>query len=155
MASHGEVSAMTPSEIKAAGAQLLETVMNQGNIAALDQFLGPDFVDHSPFPGLPPTGEGLKAAVGGLRAAFPDIHYTLDQEIVEGDKLVHLVTARGTMTGALMGIPATGRQASWQEVHIVRLSGGKVVESWAVVDQLGMLVQLGVMPAPGGTPVPA
>ena len=59
------------------------------------------------------------------------------------------------MTGALMGIPATGRQASWQEVHIVRLFGGKVVESWALVDQLGMLVQLGVMPAPGGTPVPA
>lgn len=146
---------MTPAEIKAAGKQLLETVMNQGDIAAFDQFFAPDAVDHSPYPGAPPTREGMKGSITQFRGALPDLHYTIDKEIVEDDMLVHLLTGHGTMTGSLMGIPPTGKSATWQEVHIVRLAGGQVVESWAIVDQLGMLIQLGVVPAPGGAPVPA
>jgi predicted ester cyclase len=147
--------AMTPTEIKAAGAQLLETAMNQGNVDALDLFMAPTFVDHSPYPGAEPTREGMKGSITRFRAALPDLHYTIDAEIVEGDQLVHLITGHGTMTGPLMGIPPTGRSATWQEVHIVRLADGQVVESWSVVDQLGMLIQLGVVPAPGGAPAPA
>ena len=146
---------MTPAEIKAAGAQFLETVMNQGNVEALDQFLAPTFVDHSPWTGAAPTAEGMKGSITRFRAALPDLHYTIEDEIVEGDKLVHFLTGHGTMTGPLMGIPPTGQSATWQEVHIVRLAGGLVAESWAIVDSLGMLIQFGVMPAPGGAPVSA
>src|SRR3954453_20060018 len=62
---------MTPAEIKAAGAQFLETVMNQGNVAALDQFLAPTFVDHSPWTGAAPTAEGMKESISRFRAALP------------------------------------------------------------------------------------
>jgi len=146
---------MTPAEIKAAGAEFLETVMNQGNVAALDQFMAPTFVDHSPYPGAPPTAEGMKGSITQFRSALPDLHYTIDDEIVEGDTLVHMITGHGTMTGPLMGIPPTGKSATWREVHIVKLEGSQITGAWSVVDQLGMLVQLGIVPAPGGTPVTA
>jgi len=146
---------MTPEQMKAAGAQFLETAMNQGDVSVLDRFMAPTFVDHSPYPGASPDREGMKGSITRFRAALPDLHYTIDEEIVEGEKLVHLITGHGTMTGPLMGIPPTGQSATWQEVHIVRLAGDQIVESWSVVDQLGMLIQFGVVPAPGGAPVSA
>src|SRR5215831_2284898 len=145
---------MTPAEMKAAGVQFLETVMNQGNVAVIDQFMAPTFVDHSPYPGAAPTAEGMKGSITQFRAALPDLHYTIDDEIVEGDTLVHMLTGQGTMTGPLMGIPPTGKSATWHEVHIVKLDGNQITDAWSVVDQLGMLIQLGVVPAPGGAPVP-
>jgi len=95
----------------------------------------------------------MKGSITQLHAAVPGLHYTIEHKIVEGDKLVHFITGHGTMTGPFIGIPPTGQSATWQEVHIVRLAGAQVVESWAVVDSLGMLIQFGVMPAPGGAPV--
>jgi predicted ester cyclase len=62
---------------------------------------------------------------------------------------VQRVTVSGTMKGAFMGTPATGKKATWSEIHIVRLANGKVVEHWANVDQMGMMQQLGLMPTPG------
>ena len=83
-----------------------------------------------------------------LRAAFPDLHYTVDDVVAEGDKVVQRVTGSGTMHGPLFGMPATGRSASWSEIHVSRFDGGKVVEHWSVTDQLGMLQQLGLTAAP-------
>jgi predicted ester cyclase len=91
----------------------------------------------------------LKAFATAVRAAFPDFHYTVEDEIAEGDKYVVRLTARGTMQGAFLGMPATGKQATWTEVHVARVVGGKLAEHWACIDQLGMLQQLGVIPAPG------
>jgi predicted ester cyclase len=68
---------------------------------------------------------------------------------------VHRLTARGTMKGDFMGITATGKQATWTEIHIARTANGQLVEHWGLVDQLGMLVQLGVVQAPGRVPVTA
>ena len=64
-------------------------------------------------------------------------------------------TASGTMTGAFAGMPATGKRATWTEIHIGRVADGRVVEHWGLVQELGMLVQLGVIPAPGRVPVAA
>jgi predicted ester cyclase len=64
-------------------------------------------------------------------------------------------SASGTMTGEFGGMPATGKRATWTEIHIGRVANGRLVEHWGLVDQLGMLVQLGIVPAPGRVPVSA
>ena len=91
--------------------------------------------------------------LAALRAAFPVFSYTLDDEIAEGDRVVHLLTGLGTMQGDFQGMPATGKQATWQEIHIGRFKEGKIEEHWAVIDQLGMLQQLGLFPTPGQGPL--
>jgi predicted ester cyclase len=99
---------------------------------------------------MPPTAQGQKAFVTMFRAAFPDLHYTIDDTVAEGDRLVQRTTAHGTMKGDFMGMPASGKEATWSEIHIVRFDAdGKAVEHWGVVDQLGMLAQLGFAQAPG------
>jgi len=127
-------------------------VINQGKFDLLDELLTTDFVDHAPREGVPPTREGLKQTIVELKTAFPDVRYTIKDAIVCGDQVVHRLSATGTMTGDFMGIPATGKPATWTEIHIGRAVNGRLTEHWGVVDQLGMLVQLGVVPAPGRVP---
>ncbi len=81
--------------------------------------------------------------------AFPDLHVTLDDIIVEGDKAAIRFTGTGTHKGELMGIPATNKKATWSSVEIDRFAGGKFVESWERFDTLGVMQQLGVVPTPG------
>ena len=140
---------MGTQENKASASRFLEEVINKGNFAFIDELSSPNFVDHSAPPGAPPTPEGLKGFMAMFRAAFPDLHYTLEDSIAEGDKVVQRTTARGTMKGDFMGMPASGKTATWSEIHITRFENGKAIEHWAVVDQLGMLAQLGFAQAPG------
>jgi predicted ester cyclase len=81
--------------------------------------------------------------------AFPDLHFTVEDIIAEGDKVVTRLTCRGTQQGAFMGIPPTGKQATVTAIDINRFAGGKSVEHWLNMDTLGLLQQLGVIPAPG------
>lgn len=124
-------------------------IWNLGKVELIDQLYAPEYVDRTPQAGFAPTLDGLKKAVTALKAGFPDLRYTLDDSIYAGDKLVHRVTASGTMTGEFNGMPATGKSATWTEIHIGRVVDGRIVEHWGVVDQLSMLVQLGIIPAPG------
>jgi len=140
---------MSTEENKAVGRRLVEEVLNKGNVAAVDEYFAADYVDHSVPPGIPPDREGLKMFFTAFRAAFPDLHYHIDDEIAEGNMLVHRLTGHGTMQGEFQGMPATGKHATWSEIHIGRLAGGKLAEHWANVDQLGMLQQLGLAPMPG------
>jgi predicted ester cyclase len=141
---------MGTQENKASGRRFLDEVINRGNLAVIDELAGPNYVDHALPPGVPPGNEGQKAFVTMFRAAFPDLHYTTDDEVAEGDRLVQRVTAHGTMKGDFQGMPASGKEATWSEIHIVRFDAdGKAVEHWGVVDQLGMLAQLGFAQAPG------
>jgi len=140
-------------DVKRTAERIPLEVLNTGRFGVLDEILATNFVDHSPQPGVAPTREGLKESLSALKTAFPDVRYTIDDAIVCGDQIVHRVSATGTMTGDLMGIPATGKRASWTEIHIARGVDGRLTEHWGLVDQLGMLVQLGVVPAPGRTPV--
>lgn len=124
-------------------------IWNLGKVELIDELFAPEYVERTPQAGFAPTRDGFKKAVTALKAGFPDLRYTLDDSIYAGDKLVHRVTASGTMTGEFNGMPATGKRATWTEIHIGRVVNGRIVEHWGVVDQLGMLVQLGVIPAPG------
>ena len=143
---------MTPAENKAAAQRFIDEILNRGNVAIIDEAVSPDIVDHQPPPGVPPGREGLKLFLTSFRGAFPDLHYTVVEAIAEGDRVVQLTSARGTMKGDFAGMPASGKTATWDEIHISRFKDGKVVEHWGVVDQLGMLQQLGFAQAPGQQP---
>lgn len=134
---------------KASAKRFVDEVVNKGNLALIDELVAPDFVDHSDVPGAPNTRDGVKVIIGMLREAFPDLHATVEDVIAEGDKVVQRTTAHGTMTGPMMGMPPSGKSATWNQVHIIRFRDGKEVEHWAVVDQLGLLQQLGFAEAPG------
>jgi predicted ester cyclase len=125
-----------------------EEIFNQGNLAMADELFAADFIEHAPLPPGWPTGlAGVKQFVTMVRTAFPDFHYTVEEMIAEGDKVAGRVTAHGTHQGEFMGIPPTGKQATWTETHIGRYAGGgKLAEHWVSGDQLGMLQQLGVIP---------
>ena len=130
-------------------------VLNTGNFGLLDELLVPEFVDHTPVGGVAPTREGLKASAKALRTAFPDIRYTIEDSIAYGDQIVHRLSATGTMTGEFMGIAPTGKSATWTEIHIGRGVNGRLTEHWGLANELSMLVQLGIVQAPGRVAVPA
>ena len=121
---------------------------NEGRLEVVDEVMSDDMVDHSMQPGLPPGREGVKALITAVRSAFPDLKNTVIRQIAEGDIVVQQIHSSGTMTGDYMGMKATGKSATWEAVHIARVKDGKIVEHWSVQDQLGMLQQLGLAPAP-------
>ena len=128
-------------------------VYNQGKFELIDQLVASDFVDHFTQPGIAPTRDGFKQMALELKTAFPDLHYVIEESIESGDRIVQRLTASGTMKGTFMGMPATGKRAYWTEIHISRVVNDRIVEHWALADQLVMLVQLGLVPVPGKTPV--
>jgi steroid delta-isomerase-like uncharacterized protein len=141
---------MTTEANKANARRFIDEVVNRGNVAVIDELAGPNYVDHTAPPGVPADREGQKAFVTMFRAAFPDLHATIEDQVAEGDRLVQRVTSHGTMRGDFQGMPASGKEATWSGIHIVRFDNdGKAVEHWGVVDQLGMLAQLGFAQAPG------
>ena len=123
-------------------------ILNKSNFGLIDEIYSPTYVEHTPQPGVPPTREGFKQTVVELKKAFPDLYYTIDDAIESGDRIVHRLTASGTMKGDFAGMPATGKHATWTEIHIGKVVNGRLTEHWGVVDQLSMLVQLGVVPSP-------
>jgi predicted ester cyclase len=128
-------------------------IINEGKFGLIDEIYAADYVENTPQPGVPPTREGFKQTAIALKTAFPDLHYVIEDAIESGDRIVHRLTASGTMKRDFAGMPATGKHATWTEIHIGRVANGRLVEHWGLIDQLGMLVQLGVVPAPGRVPV--
>lgn len=128
--------------------RLYSTLMAEGDTHAADAILAEKFVDHD-VPGHNGDGtrENLKAAVLGVRAAFPDIKPQLFELLAEGDLVSVRVQAGGTHSGApFMGIAPTGKRMQWKEVHIFRCKDSKLVEHWGVFDLLSILQQLGAFP---------
>ena len=125
--------------------------MAKGDTAAADAILADVYVDHN-IPGHEGDGtrEDLKAAVLGVRAAFPDVMPVLHETLGEGDLVSVRVSAGGAHTGEpFVGIPAGGERIDWNEIHIFACRDGRIVEHWGVFDMLGILQQLGAVPMPG------
>lgn len=139
---------MSTEENKAAASRAFE-VFNKGDLSLVNEFIATDYVGHSP--GMPDFNgpEGFKQFVTMFRTAFPDINLTIEDTFAEGDKVVNRMTSRGTHTGELMGIAATGKQVAMTGMVISRYVGGKQVEAWISMDLLGMMQQLGVVPPMG------
>jgi steroid delta-isomerase-like uncharacterized protein len=130
--------------------RLFEEAFEQGNLAVLDEIIAPNQVNGGPgaLPGMPSGPEGTKMLITAYRNAFPDLHFTIDEQIAEGNTVVTRWTAHGTHNGELAGLPPTGKPATVVGMGVDRIENGKIVESWGLFDQFGMLQQLGVIPAP-------
>lgn len=123
--------------------QFIEEVLNKRNVEAAGEYFAEDMVELVPFPGQGPGLAGLKEVLRGLHAAFPDMHWTIEEQIAEGDQVMSRFTWSGTHSGSFMGMPATGRRVSVWGMVIDRLAGGKVKETRLLMDGLGMMRQLG------------
>jgi predicted ester cyclase len=136
---------------KATYRRWFEEVVNSGDLGLADSLLAPDYRLH--FPGLPgPVDrEGHKQLVMGFRTGFPDWVETVEDVIGEDDKVVIRVTGRGTHDGEFQGIAPTGRPVTATGIGIGRLTDGRIVESWAAYDALGLLQQLGALPTPSAS----
>jgi predicted ester cyclase len=102
----------------------------------------------TPMPTDKTGAELLKEVFTTLLRAYPDLHITIEDMIEEGDKVVMRDTVTGTHRGELMGIAPTGRSVSYNEIFIARFEGGRIAETWGVVDVLSQMRQLGVLPSP-------
>lgn len=126
--------------------RLYDDVLNRGDLAAADELIAPDAVDHEAGPDGPPALETMKGFVTALRTGFPDLRVAVEDVIAEGDLVACRTTMTGTHTGGFMGMPSTGRAVSVPGVDFMRFRDGKVVEHWGITDQLSLLQQLGLMP---------
>lgn len=118
---------------------------SQGNLADLDEVCASEYVLHDSSTSVQGL-EAMKQFVSMYLAAFPDGHFTIEDQIAEGDKIVTRWTFRGTHKGELQGIPPTGKQVIVTGISMDRVADGKAVEAWSNLDALGMLKQLGVLP---------
>jgi predicted ester cyclase len=123
--------------------------INAADDAALSDVLDDDFVDRTPAPWQRAGAEGFigdKLAV--LRAAFPDLVLTVEDELVEGDRIAWRWTLRATNTGSFAGMAPTGKPVAFQGLNIERLADGRITEHWSIHDSLDLLRQLGLFPEP-------
>ncbi len=139
---------MSADENKAVIRRGFEEGMNQRKLQVFDETLAPTYVNHD-LPTPSPGADGFKQVISMFLTGFPDLQVTLEDALAEGDKVATRGVLRGTHHGDFMGIPATGKPVPVQYIDIWRVEHGQAVENWVQMDMLGMLQQLGVMPAPG------
>jgi steroid delta-isomerase-like uncharacterized protein len=129
--------------------RFIEECLNQGKVDAAGQFFREDMVEQVPLPGQGPGLEGLKDVLRGLRAAFPDMHWTVQEQIAEGDKVLTRFEWTGTHRGTFLGVPATQRPVTVWGMVIDRFEGARIKDTRILMDSLGLMMQLGVVPPPG------
>jgi len=137
---------MLTDDNKALVQRFYEVVINQKNLAALDQFVAPNAVNHTVPSGLP---QGPNQFLSMHLNAFPDVNVTVEDLLADGDKVVALVSIHGTHQGAFRAVSPTGKPITVTGINIFRIVNGKMVEHWGLVDRIGALQQLGVVPQTG------
>ena len=124
---------------------------SQGSVDLVDELYSQEYVTHSLPPDLPPTRDGLKLFITALRAGLPDLRVPVHEMVAEGGRVMGRLSLEGTHTGTLLGVPATGKHVDVGLMIIARFDdSGLWVEDWSAWDQLGLLQQLGAVPAPAG-----
>jgi steroid delta-isomerase-like uncharacterized protein len=140
----------TSEENKTIVGRAWEEFFIRGNLDKAEEFFAPDYVNHDPAASEDRRGpEELRQFLSMYRNAFPDMRFTIEDVIAEGDEVVVRWTLRGTQQGELMGISPTNNQVTVTGSSIERVSGDKIVETWDNYDALGLMQQLGVIPEPG------
>ena len=136
-------------ENEAIARRYFEEVINKGNLAAIDELFDPNLIFHDPAAPEDILGtEALRQFFAGLRLAFPDLHFSVEDLFSSGEKMAARWTLRGTHQGELAGIPPTGRQVTVTGLDLFHLSEGKIKEVWVELDMLDTMQQLGVIPPP-------
>jgi predicted ester cyclase len=133
---------------KAAVRRFIQKGLNEQNLDEFDNYYFPEVVNHVLPPNMPQGVEGTKMFASMFIGAFPNLDVTVDDLVAEGNKTVLRWTARGTHQGDLMGVPPTGKNILITGMAIDRFEDGRSVEHWEILDQLGMMQQLGVIPGP-------
>ena len=126
--------------------RFVDEVINQGKMGSAEEFVWEDVVEQVPLPGQGPGLEGLKDVLRGMRSAFPDIDFSIKEQVCEGDKVVSRFEWTGTHKAEFMGVPATGRRVRVWGVVIDRLEAGRIKDTRILMDALGLMMQLGALP---------
>jgi steroid delta-isomerase-like uncharacterized protein len=128
-------------------------IWTTGDLDAADDIYAPNYVNHQHHnPGDPQDLHGveaMKSFAAEFRRAFPDFHDSIDIQVAEDDLEVTRFTSTGTHRGTFMGVEPTNKELVWTGISIDRITGGKIVESWANWDMMGMMQQLGVISSSG------
>src|SRR5262245_17634907 len=140
-----EAGRMSIDENKAIVRAFIDGLFTEGDLDAADVYLADDFVNHDPPIGLTADREGMRTAGAMFRTAFPDWHSDLHLLVGENDLVVEHFTASGTHRGELMGVAATEKEVSLARTNIFRVRGGRIVELWGRLDELGLFRQLGLV----------
>jgi steroid delta-isomerase-like uncharacterized protein len=127
--------------------RFISEVLNDGHIDSTGDFFWEDMVEQVPLPGQGPGLAGLKDVLRGIRAAFPDMRWTVEEQIAQGDKVVTRFEWTGTHRDVFLGVGATGRAVKVWGIVIDRLEGGKIKDTRIIMDTMGLMMQLGVFPA--------
>ena len=135
-----------PQDNPAIVRNFIEEVINQGRFDSASQFVWEDVVEQVPLPGQGPGLEGLNDILRGMRSAFPDLHFAVEEQITEGDKVLTRFEWTGTHQGAFIGIPPTGRPVKVWGMVIDRLEGSRIKDTRILMDMLGLMMQLGLFP---------
>jgi steroid delta-isomerase-like uncharacterized protein len=126
--------------------RIFEDAFNQGNLTVVDEVLTPNYFTHNAFGRTPNGPRGLKCLIAIFRTAFPDLQFIVEDEIREGDKVAAHWTMRGTHRGVYLGNPPTGKPFKVQGIIFARIVNDQIAEDWTLIDQMGILQQLGFIP---------
>jgi steroid delta-isomerase-like uncharacterized protein len=135
--------------LKAVVWRLLEEIWHQGNLQVIDEIIAPNYVRHTSHfreGGRDVHGpEGVRQSVAALRAAFPDVHFTVEDMLVAEDKVIVRWTCRGTHRGTFLGLAPTEKAVTFTGINIYRIANGQIVERWANEDGISLYQQLGIL----------
>ena len=137
-------------DIKAIARKYFLDVHGKNFNALIDEIIDPNYVMHGPAvpPGAPPGREGLRQIMARYQTGFPDRKVTIEKMVAEGDTVVALWTFSGTHLETLEGLSPTRKRVSWTGLGMLRIAGGRIVESWGYSDVSGKYQQLGANEAP-------
>jgi len=128
--------------------RFVDEVITQGNIEAAAQYVWEDVIEQVPLPGQGPGLDGLEDILRAMRAGFPDMVFSIQEQVAERDKVASRFEWTGTHRGEFLGIPATGRTVRVWGIVIDRLEDGRIKDTRIIMDTFGLLGQLGVLPSP-------
>src|SRR5262245_33042086 len=137
---------MQAQELKQLNERFNEEVFRRHRVDAIDELLTEDFVEHTPAPGQATDRQGTKQFIALMLEAFPDLDFSIDRQIAEGDTVSSVGMMTGSHQGEFMGVPATGRPVSVRVMDTGRVRGGRFSEHWGLVDTPTLMGQLGVGP---------
>ena len=150
---NGKIGARAVGETREANVEVVRryfAAWNTCDLDALDDLIADDYIDHAAHAGEAAGRAGVKAFFVTWRTAFPDFSSAIEDQVAEGDTVVTRWTLHGTHQGDYHGISPTGRPVTMPAISIARIADGKVVEEWYIGDELGLLRQIGAIPARGG-----
>ena len=130
--------------------QFIDETLNRGDIEGAARFVWEDVVEQAPFPGQCPGLAGLQDVLRAMRAAFPDLHWSVEEQLADGDRVLTRFEWTGTHRGPFLGVPPTARRVAVWGMVIDRLVEGRIKETRILMDTLGLMTQLGAQPSQRG-----